>query len=293
MPATARRSAGVLLGLLLGVAAAVPAAAAEFDRVVPVQPATKLDVRLFGGEVVVRGWNRNEVRVRATHFRTDVIELTSAGRALSVRARARVGAPHAIDLTLDVPAWMAVSVAGTYVDVVVAGTRAPVSAETVRGDVRVSGGRDRLTLKTIEGRVSLEDAEGVATLTSANNDIRVARFTGDVVATAVNGSVKFEQVVSRSVDAGTVDGDISWDGALAPGGHYQFATHGGDVDVVLQGTPGATVTVRAFDGRFSSLLAPPGSGPWRRRSSFVLGAGASRLDLETFRGTMTLRRNGL
>jgi hypothetical protein len=286
-------SCGVVMGLLAGLLAACPAAGAEFDRTVAVRRATSLDVRLFGGEVIVRGWNRNEVRVRATHFQSDVIEIVPQGQAMSVRARATVGAPHGIDLTLDVPAWMPVTVVGTYVDVSVTGTAAAVSAETVRGDVRVRGGRDRLTLKTIEGQVTLEDAEGVAVLTAANNDIRVTGFAGDLLATAVNGSVRLERVVSRSVEAGTVDGDISWAGPLAADGHYRFGTHGGDIDVALTGTVDAAVTVRAFDGRFSSPLAPPGAGPWRRRTGFVLGAGSSSLDLETFRGSITLRSVGL
>jgi hypothetical protein len=281
---------GLRLGLLAGLLAACPAAGAEFDKVVPVRPPTRLDVRQFGGEVVVRSWGRNDVRVRATHFQSDRIDVESKEHVLSVRARATLGAPHAIDLTLDVPAWMPVSVVGTYVDVSVTGTAAAVSAETVRGDVRVKGGRDRLTLKTIEGQVILEDAEGTAILTAANNGIRVSGFAGDLQATSVNGSVRLERVVSRSVEAGTVDGDISWTGALAGGGHYRFGTHGGDVDVALTGTVDAAVTVRAFDGRFSSPLAPPGAGPWRKRTGFVLGTGSSSLDLETFRGSMTLRR---
>jgi hypothetical protein len=282
---------GLLLGLVAGLLAACPAAGAEYHKVVAVRPPTRLDIRLFGGEVVVRGWDRNEVRVRATHFQSDRIEVESTGRTLSVTARATVGAPHAIDLTLDVPAWLPVSVVGTYVDVVVTGTAAAVLAETVRGDVRVRGGRDRLTLKTIEGQVTLEDAEGVALLTAANNSIRVTGFAGDLLATSVNGSVRLERVVSRSVEAGTVDGDISWAGALAAGGRYRFGTHGGDIDVALTGSVDAAVTVRAFDGRFSSPLAPPGAGPWRKRTGFVLGSGSSSLDLETFRGSITLRRS--
>lgn len=280
----------VVLAGLCGLAARA-AFAEELDRTLRVARGTSLDVRLFGGEVVVRGWARDEVRLHATHFKTDAIDVRTAGQTVTVRARAGLGRPHAIDLTIDVPVWMAVAVAGTYVDISIAGTRAAVNAETVRGDVNVTGGTGTITLKSIEGEVILEGAEGRASLTAVNNAIRVAGLVGPLVAETVQGSVHLRDVRSLSVDVGTVAGDISWEGRLSPSGHYQLATHEGDIDVTLSPSPDATVSVRAFEGLFRSTL--PGNVPnpagRRKRFSFVLGSGAAHIDLETFRGTISLR----
>jgi hypothetical protein len=78
---------------------------------------------------------------------------------------------------------------------------------------------------------------------------------------------------------------------MADRGRYLFATHNGDIDITLPGRDDATVSVRAFDGQFRSSLPVklPDEGARRRRFSFVLGSGAARLDLETFRGTISLR----
>jgi len=286
-----RRAAGVLL---LGCAfAAMPGRAAgeEFDRTFAVRPGTGLDVRLFGGEVVVRASDRDTVRIRATHFRTDEIDARVAGSTLAVRAKAKVGSPHAIDLAIDVPSWMPVAIAGTYVDVSVSGTRASVSAETVRGDVRVTGGRGGIVLKAIEGDVTLEDASGRASLTAVNNGIRVRGFEGELVAVTVNGAVTLDAVRSPSVDVGTVGGDISWTGPTSPSGRYQFATHTGDIDVSLGRDPSAMVSVRLFDGQFRSVFAGSADArPGRRRFTLNLGGGAARVDVETFRGTISLRQ---
>lgn len=276
--------------ILLGPASGL---AAEFDRTVPAARGARLDVRLFAGEVEVRAWDRDVVRVRATHFATDQVTLRSSGGIVAVRTRSRAGSPHAIDLVIDAPSWMPMSIAGTYVDISASGSRAGISAETVRGDVRVRGGAGRLTLKSIEGEVVLEGAEGQVALTGVNNGIRVSGLVGDLVAETVNGDVRLENIVSRSVEVGTDGGDISWTGPVAAGGHYRFASHGGDIDLTLDPMAGASVSVRAFEGEFRCTF--PANLPERRpgkRFRFVLGSGAAALDLETFRGTITLRPAG-
>ncbi len=283
------------VGLLLACACLVlPTAsvAEDFDRTIAARPGTRLDVRLYGGEVVVHAWDRDSVRVRATHFRTDRIDLRTLAQAIEVRAHARAGVPHAIDLDIAVPAWMSVAVKGTYVEISVQGTRGSITAETVRGDVRVTGGAGTIALKSIEGEVVLEGGTGRAELSAVNNGIRVARLAGDLFAETVNGSVKLEGIESTSVEVGTVGGDLSWDGPMAGKGRYQFATHNGDIDITLPARDDATVSVRAFEGRFRSTFPVklPDERARRKRFSFTLGAGTARLDLETFGGVITLRR---
>jgi hypothetical protein len=268
------------------------AKAAEFDRIISVPRGTRLDVRLFAGEVVVRAWDRDSIRVRATHFTSDEIDVRTLGQAITVRARARRGAPHGIDFDIDVPAWMAVDVAGTYLDIAIDGTTANVTAETVRGDIHVKGGAGVLRLKSIDGEVVLESARGRAELSSTNDGIRVTGFTGELIADTVNGSVKLRAIQATSVEVGTFGGDISWEGTFSDDGRYRFATHTGGVDVSLDSRVNATVNVRAFEGVFRAAFPVklPDEASRHRRFSFVLGSGSARLDLETFGGTISLRR---
>ncbi|HSK10940.1 MAG TPA: DUF4097 family beta strand repeat-containing protein [Vicinamibacterales bacterium] len=285
---TTSRTAVLVLSLSLG---ALTAAAAEFEKVVPVSRGMSLDVRLFGGEVAVRAWDRDEVRIRATHFATDVIDVATAGSEVSVRARARTGKPHAIDFAFDVPAWMAVSIRGTYLEVSVQGTAAGVSARTVRGDVRVSGGAGDLTLASAEGEVVLEGGRGKARLESVNNAVRVNGFEGELVAETVSGSVKLRSVSAALVVASAVSGDISWEGPLTPKGTYQFATHSGDVDLTVPTPANATLAIRSFEGHVHSTLAEtlPDLPARRKRFTLTLGSGAASAELETFTGTISLR----
>ncbi|HEY3383774.1 MAG TPA: DUF4097 family beta strand repeat-containing protein [Vicinamibacterales bacterium] len=292
MQMTGMRLTQLVAAVALVVGAAGAAPAAEFDRTVPVSKGTRLDVRLFGGEVVVRAWDKDAVRVRATHFRLDTIEIATARDALTVRTRAAGGAPHAIDFTIDVPSWMAITVGGTYLDVSIEGTRGDVTAETVRGDIKVVGGAGTIVLKSVDGQVSLDDGRGRVELHAVNEGgIRATGVKGDLVAETVNGEVTLERVEGATVEVSTVGGDISWDGTMTPGGRYQFATHSGGIDVSLDPQASVSVNVRAYQGVFRARLAVelPSAAARSKRFSFVLGTGASRLDLETFTGTITIR----
>ena len=282
------RAAALLLAVTIGAATAH---AADFEKTLSVSRGATLDVRLFGGEVAVRAWDRDQVRVKATHFATDVIDVAVEGLTIEVRARARAGKPHAIDFSIDVPAWMPVSIAGTYLDISVQGTTAGVSARTVRGDVRVSGGAGEIALGSTEGEVVLEGGRGRATLEAVNNGVRVTGFDGELMAGSVSGIVKLVSVRSSSVVASTVSGDISWEGHLVPGGHYQLATHSGDLDVSLPAAANATLAIRSFEGHVNSMLAEklPELPARRKRFTLTLGAGAAKVELETFTGTISLR----
>jgi len=274
------------------VLAGVTARAEEFDRTVPAARGTRLELRLFGGTVVVRAWDRDAVRVRATHFRTDAIEVSTSNEVVRVGARSRQGQPHAIDFQIDVPAWMAVNLAGAYLDVTVEGTRADVVAQTVRGNVRVKGGAGTISLKSVEGEVVLEGASGRAELSSANNLVRVATLHGDLFADTVTGGVKVQGVDGGSVEVGTMSGDIWWDGTMTANGRYQFVTHSGDLDVVLDGRANATLSIRTFEGhvRAAFPLDLPDEKSRRKRFEVVVGSGAARVELETFSGVLSLRR---
>jgi hypothetical protein len=287
-----RLAGPLLLAVAVAAAGAGVASGEEFTRTIPVSRGARLDVRLFGGEVVVRGSARSDVRVHATHFRTDRVDVQVTPRGLAVTARSERGAPHAIDMDIDVPSWMPVAVAGTYVDISISDTKADIAAETVRGDVRARGGAGTITLKSIDGEIVLDGAEGKADLHGVNNGVRVADFRGDLFVDTVNGGVRLEGVRSSSIVVGTVGGDVWWDGPIADDGRYQIATHYGDIDVQASSRDNVAVSVRAFEGQFRSTVpvAAAAASDKRKRFSFVLGSGAARLDLETFRGVISLRR---
>jgi DUF4097 and DUF4098 domain-containing protein YvlB len=267
--------------------------APQTDETVAVQRGGRLTINNFGGDVVVRTWDRDSVRVVARHQPRTRVRVRPTASGLAVESSGYLGTPGSVDFDITAPAWMPLKVDGTYNFVTIDGTQAEVSASTVRGDVVIKGGAGVVTAKSVEGEVQVEGARGKVNVSSVNERVRVANTTGDIVAESVNGAITMTGIDSRSVDATTVNGTITYEGRLADGGHYSFGTHNGDVLLGVPENSNATFTVRTYNGSFTTDLpieynrADIRRG---RRVTLTLGTGSADVSLESFGGGIRLRK---
>jgi DUF4097 and DUF4098 domain-containing protein YvlB len=275
--------AHALLALLLA------AQAGQTDQTVPVKRGARLDVNNFSGDVIINVWNRDAVRVEVEHGDGDAVDIQATDQIVSVRAGGR-SRPRALDFTLTIPAWMAITVGGTATDVTVHGAGGEVSIETVRGDIHVTGGSGFVRLRSVQGEVFLEKAKGRVEVRSYNQGVRLTDVSGEISAEAINGSILMERMDSSNVDASTVNGAISYDGAIRDNGTYRLTTHNGVVDLALTERTNATMTIRTYNGNFRSSLPMRFTDPDARRRTVTLGNGSAHVDLETFNGLISVRR---
>lgn len=277
--------------LMVGVMSAL-ALVQQTDTTFAVQPGARLQLNTQGGEVVVRTWNRDQVRVQAEHSSRTRVAIEKSGSVVSVRSRGQYGPGGIVDYELTVPASLALDLAGLHSDVTVEGSRGEVTVRTVEGDVRVQGGRGRVSLQSVNGVVSLEGAEGRIEVKSVSDDVRIRNVSGDLVAETVSGDVEMRGVQSSNVAAGTVSGDVLYAGTIRDSGRYSFTTHSGDVVLDVPDSVNATVSVATLSGELRSRLKaviPPGRQG--RRINFTLGSGSARVELESFSGDILIGPN--
>ena len=200
--------------MLFTLAAALTLAAAQqIDTTMAAQRGQRLLVNAYGGEVTVRSWNRSAVRVEATAG-SNRVEVSSSSAAVTVRTQGRHGSSTEVRLRISVPVWMALSLSGVHTNATIVGTRAPISVETVEGEVNVTGGDGLISLRSVQGSVSLHGARGRISVNSVNEDVEVTNSTGEIMAETVNGEIALEGVDAATVDASTVNGDISYAGPI-------------------------------------------------------------------------------
>jgi DUF4097 and DUF4098 domain-containing protein YvlB len=278
---------------LAGGALAALALLQQVDTTVPARTGQRLVVDAYGGEIDVKTWARNAVRVQAEPSSRTSIEISAAGSAVEVRTEGRRGPPSAVDLHITVPTWMGLDLSGVYTDMTVAGTRGPITAETVQGEVDVTGGQGLISLRSVQGAVRLKGAKGRIQVNSVNEDVRVSDTSGEIVAETVNGEIVLERVDATSLEATTVNGDVGYDGPIRSNGRYTLSSHNGDVTLAMAPTSSATVDVSTFNGEFESEF-PVTMREARKgkRFSFILGAGSAQVSLESFQGTVQLVRPG-
>jgi DUF4097 and DUF4098 domain-containing protein YvlB len=127
---------------------------------VQVAKGTKLDVSNFAGDVMVKVWDKDAVRVEVTHSDREAVDIKPGDQVLTVRSRSlRGGPPRSLDYNITVPKWMAINISGTYADATLDGVGGDVTIETTRGDIKVTGGSGFISLKSVQGEISLEKAK--------------------------------------------------------------------------------------------------------------------------------------
>ena len=206
---------------------------------------TKLDVNNFAGDVNIKVWDKDAVRVEVNNSDRETVDINKGEQTLTIRSRSvRGGRPRSLDYTISVPAWMPITVAGTYADVTMEGVGGDVSVETTRGDVKVRGGSGFVSLKSVQGEITLERAKGRIEVRAVNESIHLADITGDLSAESTNGSIILDRIDSGNVDLYTVNGNISYDGAIKDKGLYRLTTHNGMIAMPIAEKANAALTVR-------------------------------------------------
>ena len=281
----------MLFALVCGTLALT--ATQQVDTTVNVGRNQRLDVNAYGGEVAVRVWNRNAIRLEASTSDRERVELSTTATAVRLRTQGRHGPPEEIELRITAPPWMALTISGVNTSVKVEGVRAPITVETVEGEVDVTGGEGLVSLRSVQGSITLRQAKGRINVNSVNEDVLVAGSSGDVAAQTVNGEIALQVVDASSIDASTVNGDISYSGPIRAGGRYTLSTHNGDVTVTVPDGTSASVAVSTFSGEFESEFPVPIRGtPKGKGFNFTLGGGSAQVTLESFQGTIQLVRPG-
>ncbi len=242
------------------------ALAQQTDTTVPVRAGARLEISNFGGEIAVKTWSRNAVRVVAEHSSRDRISVDASEQVVRVKTEAGRRGPSQIDYAVTVPAWMALNLSGVYTDIKVDGAQNEITAETVQGEITVLGGAGNVSLKSVMGAVTLEKARGRIDLSM--------------------------QIESANAEANTVNGDITYDGTIKDGGRYRFGTHDGDVRVSVPEKGNVSVSVSTFNGEFSACFPVQLTGKTKHRFSFTIGSGSARLELESFGGDIKICRPG-
>lgn len=291
---TARiRFQSTALALAFGLLAA-PGLRAQstFDSTLAVRAGTRLILENPSGRITVRSWNRSQVRVQAEleSDRTRV-QVREEGSRLYIGTGGRMRGD--VDYDITVPGGMAVDINGMATDVEVIRVCGEVQVAVMSGDITVDCARGNTRLASMAGDLTVSDAEGDLEVTSTSGEVEVLGAKGRVSAHSTSGDVQLERVDASEVVGETVSGEVTFVGPLRENGRYRLEAHSGDVSVRVQGALNATVEVSTFSGEFESdfpVQLEPGARVSARDWSFRIGNGSARLRLQSFSGTVSLRR---
>lgn len=277
-----------MLEFLLAASVALGSSA---DTTVSIERGQGVVIEGFSGRLIVRTWDREEVRFAAEGRDEARVNVALDGGDLSFSADRR-WRNRSVTTSVRMPAWASLRVRGVELDVEVEGLTGGVSVRTVEGDIRIRRVSGSVVARTVAGVLEVEDVEGSLELFSLDDDVWVSRVRGDVSVEAGDGDIHLRGIDARKVQAATVDGSVDFEGVIWPDGRYELTTHDGDVTLEVGEEVSATFSVSTFDGDFTTEFPVLLSGlNGSRELRFTLGAGEATIILRAFDGEIRLVRS--
>ncbi|HEX8291466.1 MAG TPA: DUF4097 family beta strand repeat-containing protein, partial [Pyrinomonadaceae bacterium] len=198
------------------------------------------------GDVIVRGWDRNEVRARTEGEGTlrlltpnvrpapRVEVLVSDEKDADLNA-GHCGTSETIELTVPRGATVEVESQTGHVEV---SDVAQARVKVLSGDVTLRRVTRAVEVSCLSGDVSITDSTGPVRVESVSGDVearnvRTSAAGDNFEAKSTSGDVTIEAVGHGHVSGSAVSGQILYTGALARGGSYDFRTISGDVTMEL------------------------------------------------------------
>lgn len=260
------------------------------DTTIAVRPGITLEIENFGGSIVVKTWDKDFVKIAADHSLRDRVLIERTGSALRLRVKSRRFVPASVRFRVVAPRWMKLELSGVNTDIDVEDRRGEVRAETVQGDITLRGSQGFVSLSSIQGEISAQGVRGRVEANSVNQGVRLVNVVGPIFAESVNGGIVIEGAESDSVEASTINGPVTFEGKVSDVGYYRFATHNGCIDVAMPERSNATLSLSTFSGDIESSFPVTLKKIKSKRFQTTLGTGRARFEVESFQGTIFLRR---
>ena len=277
-------------GVFAQVAPASASSDSRPDTTVAVSPGSTLEIENFGGAISITTWDKNAIRIEVDRSVGEQVTIERAGSTIALKPRTRRWVPGVVNFQITAPRWIKLDLSGVNTSIDVENCEAEVHAETVNGDVTARGGQGPYSLSSVQGEVRVQGARGRVDASSVNEGVQLEEISGPIVAESVNGGIVIKRSRSESIEASTLSGPVRFEGDLAKSGSYRFTTHNGCIDVVMPEHADATVSLSTFSGGIDSSFPVTLKKLEAKRFRTVFGSGTAKLDLESFQGTIFLRR---
>jgi hypothetical protein len=216
------------------------------ERQAEAEPRAVVSLCLSQGDVVVRGWDRGEVRARAEeagNLRLLTPNVRPAPRVEVLVTEDKDDEPGSGDcgtasmIELMVPRGATVSIQ-THNGHVEVSDVAEARIKALSGDVEVRRVSQAVEVSCLSGDISVSDSSGPVRLATISGvvearNLRTVSAGDNFEAKSTSGDVTLERITHTSVEGSAISGNVLYTGALARGGSYDFRTISGDVTLEL------------------------------------------------------------
>jgi DUF4097 and DUF4098 domain-containing protein YvlB len=285
----------------------------KFDRTEALAKDGKVFVGNISGDVVVRTWDKAEVRIEALKISQAsseekakanagqvTIEIVREAGVLRIETKypqqKKFWGGDSINVSVDYKLWVP-SAAGVEVksisgDVDFEAAGGPVKARVVSGSVGLRKAGAGADLNTVSGELTLSEVVGDVFLKTVSGDIAVDGVKGSVEAESVSGDIELKGVsAATGVNAKTVSGNVEYSGRIEPKGRYHLKSHSGDIRMALPADAAFEFEGETFSGVVDSDFKIEVTGKISQREVHgTINGGGAEVRLSAFSGSVDLKK---
>lgn len=285
----------LLFPLAIAIAATPLSAQKKVERKLHLRMEGSFRIHNMVGSVVVHGWNKDTVLVRATLAAGNQLMMGGSpdGAKMFIESDdERNPAPTRLEVWVPMRARVWVKTATASIDV--RGVTGGLDLYVVSGTIDVAGSPRELNAEAIDGDIHVAGSPPWLRAKTATGTITLRGASADAALSTVSGAVRVEGARFERMKVETVTGNISFAGQVERG-TFDFDSHGGTVDIAIPQKSNVAFDVATIAGRIDNRLsrARPIAGRFGRGEelAFEDGAGGSRVSVRTFKGPVILRRS--
>ena len=198
------------------------------------------------------------------------------------------------NLRISVPAGASLAIESVSSSTAVGGVGGSVAVESVSGGVEIDGAPESASAETVSGAIRITGSRGRVHAESVSGSVAIDGGSGEVEAATVSGRVMVEVGAVERGRLETVSGEVTFSGALAPGGELDVEAHSGQVEIALPAATSARFRIETFSGGIDNGLSadePRRTSQYApgRELEFTLGSGDGEVRIESFSGEVVLR----
>ncbi|MFC1839252.1 DUF4097 domain-containing protein [Thermodesulfobacteriota bacterium] len=263
----------------------------------------KVYLENISGNIVVKSWEKNEVKILARKVAKNEesldkisFDVNQTNNNIRIKTRYKktwglfksVNASVHYDLLIPDKAQLRVkSVSGSVEALNIGGS---VDIETVSGRIELVEAGKGAKCKSISGSVYVEEITGNAVLNSTSGKVHAESVKGSVEAHSVSGSIVLREIsLAEEIKAESISGSIKMLGELSPGGNYEFKTISGGIRLDLPSKSDFELEANTMSGTVRCNFELKVSGKIsRKKIQGVAGKGGSSLKISSLSGGITI-----
>ncbi len=273
----------IAAALALAPLALWAAGPAQVEKTIDTTTDPEISMNNMRGQVVVRGWNRSQVRafcnILSPRVEIETEAMPKTGKAERVHLTARAtdasvsGADETADCTLDIPAAASLEIRNR---------QGAIQIEKVEGQ--------HARVESTDGKITASDVTGHLVARSLGGDIEIIRPSGRVEAYSITGNITFTAPTSKALRGNTNSGRIVYHGDFMPAGEYILSSYSGDIELALPPSASFDLYAKTVNGKVDntfSLKPKRRSAPSYPSGNSLLGThstGNASVELTSFSG---------